>query len=143
LGSQVAQNQNASVTHHFACDLVDCRQNPADTARDSLVGHGAVSDREMTLLDEIVPVDLEQNIVIPRRGAAIKRPVNQRTDDVPDLGPAFAGKLSKGFIRVLGPEDRMVRVVIELDLMRSPPQDVRKAIGEHDAQHGTQCRRPS
>ena len=86
---EVAQDRHATLADDLLGDLVHGGQHPADAARRGLVGHGAVGDREVGLLDEAVAVDLQEDVLHPRRRPAVEGGVDERADDVPDLRPAF------------------------------------------------------
>jgi hypothetical protein len=72
----------------------------------------------------------------------VKRPIDQRSNHMPDFRPAFTPGLAQCLEWVLCPRDWRVRVVIELNIVRSPPQYVWKAIGEDDSERSSQRRRP-
>ena len=125
-------------------DLVDGGEHAADAAGRGVVGHRAVGDGEVGLLEEAVAVDLEEDVLHPGGRAAVERRVDQRPDDVPDLGPALAGRLAQG-PGCLAPEDREVGVVVELDRSRAPTRagcgkrlasmsrTVERRVGDQDA----------
>ena len=140
--AQITQRRHAPVAHHFFCDLVDGRQHPADPALDRFVGRGAVGDREMAFLDETVPVDLQADVVVPAWRTALERTVDQRSDDMPDLRPALVCWAAQRLVGVFGSGDAAVGVVVKLDVVRTPPEYVRKAVGEEYAHHRPQRGRP-
>jgi signal transduction histidine kinase len=45
----------------------------------------------------------------------IERPVNQRANDMPDFGPAFAPRPAKDLVGMLRPRHWTIRIVVELD----------------------------
>src|SRR5262245_65548256 len=74
----VAQDRRAPFGDHFFGDLVHGRQYTADTARNGVVGHGAVGDGEVGLFAEAVTVQLELDVFVPSGGAGGGRGVGQR-----------------------------------------------------------------
>ncbi len=141
-GPEVAERAHAPLGHDLLGDLVDRRQDAADPARLRFVRHRAVRDDEVTLFEIAVAANLERDVVVPRRGPSAERAVDQRTDHMPDLGPALAGRTPERDVGMLGPRNRNVGVVVELDVLRTPPQEVREAVRQHDPEHRPQCRRP-
>ncbi len=73
----------------------------------------------------------------PSKGVA-----NQGTDNVPDLGPALAAWARKGERRMLAFGYRDVGIVIELDKLAPPPQNLREAVGQHDPERIPQSGTP-
>ena len=71
-------------------DLVNGRQDAADPARGGFVRHRAVGDCEMQLFEKTVAINVQLNVVHPRRGAAFKWRINERLENRPDFGPHFA-----------------------------------------------------
>ena len=59
----------------------------------------------------------------------LKGCLNKRLKDVPNLMPALAHRTAEE-VRVLGAEDRVIRIVVQLAKVRSPPEEHGKAIGE-------------
>src|SRR6185437_2845312 len=96
---------------------------------------------EMRLLHESMAIGLEEDVFHPGGGTAVKGRLDERADDVPDLGPALARRLAKRFW-VLRSQHRAIGVVIELAELGPPPQQQREAIGEQEARHHAQARRP-
>ena len=139
--AEVAQGGEAALADDLFGNLVHRRQHPADAARRGVVGNRAVGDGEMGLLDEPVPVDLQQDVIHPGRRAAVERGVDQRLQDVPDLRPALLDRLRQGF-GMLFSEDRTIGVIVHRNVLRSPPEQQRKPIGEQQTGHHPQARRP-
>src|SRR4029453_2061598 len=119
------------------------RQDAADPALLRFVRHRAVRDDEVTLFEIAVAANLQRDVVVPRRGPSAERAVDQRPDHVPDLGPALACRTPERNVGMLGPRNRDVGVVVELDVLRTPPQDMGEPVPEHDPERCPQCRRPS
>jgi hypothetical protein len=95
----------------------------------------------MRLLRETVAIELELDVLVPGGRTALERRINQRPKDMPNLTPALMDGLSQRR-RVLVPEDRAVRVVINRNVFRSPPQQHRKAVGEEKPDHHPKSRGP-
>jgi hypothetical protein len=136
-GAEVAQDHPPALADDLLGDFMHGRQHPADATRGGVVRYRAVGDGEVGLFDEAVPVDLEGNVLHPGRRPAVERRVDQRLKDMPDLLPAFADGLPKG-PWVLRPEDRAVGIVIERDVLRSPPEKQGEPVGQHEPDHHPQ-----
>ncbi len=109
---------------------------------DGVVRDGAVRDDEVRLLQEPPPVDQHVQIVAPRRRLAAVRRLDHRADDVPDLRPAFGGGLAHR-ARMLVAQHGPVGVVVDLDELRSPPQQHGEPVVQQQADHGPQRLRPA
>ena len=81
----------------------------------------------MRLLDETVAIDLQGDVIHPRRRAAIEWGIDQWLEDLPDFRPDIAKRLAErpGVLRA---EHRAVRIVVDRDVVRPPPQQQRDAI---------------
>ena len=88
-----------------------------------------------------VAVDLQEDVLHPRRRAAVEGRVDERADDVPDLRPALRGRLPHR-PRVLGAEDRPRGVVVDLDVVRPPPEEELEAVDQEHPHHGAEGERP-
>ena len=141
-GAQVPQDADAPLADDLLRDLVHRREHAADAARRGLVGHRAVADGEVAFFDEPIAPQFELEVFDPGRRATVERCVDQRPQHVPDLGPAITRGDAHG-ARVLGAEDRRIRVVVDLDVVRPPPQKLRKAVREHERHHHAQHRAPA
>ena len=139
--AEVSQREHTSLADDLFGGLGDRRDDAADSAVGGRVGHWTIRDREMRFLGEPVPFHLEQDVVHPRRRSAVERRVDQRSDDVVDLPPALADGLPHR-LRMLGAQDRTVRVVVQLDVVRAPPQQNRKSVGQEEADHRLEGLRP-
>jgi hypothetical protein len=125
----------------FFGDFVHRGQDAADTAGDGFVGDRAVRHREVRLFDEAMALELEFEVLDPRRRAAMVRRVDERLQDVPDFTPALAhGNTQRP--RMLLSEDGPVRIVVDRHVLGSPPEQQRKAIGEQEPHHHAKRRRP-
>ena len=139
--AQVPQDADAPLTDDLLRDLVHRREHAADAARRGFVGHRAVADGEVAFFDEPVALQFELEVFDPGGRATVEGRVDQRPQHVPDLGPAIARGDAHG-ARMLGAEDGRVRVVVDLDVVRPPPQQLRKAVREHERHHHAQHRAP-
>src|SRR5262249_15851621 len=90
---------------------------------------------------KVVALDLEGNIFVPGRGTAVERRVDERPEYVPDLAPALADGLAQP-PWVLRAEHRPVRIVVDGNVLRSPPQEQREAVREQKTDHHPQRGRP-
>src|SRR5687767_10079934 len=135
--TKVTEDNDSALADHLFGRLVYSGQHPADTRRYALIRHRAVSDSEVRLLNKTVTIDLQDYVVVPSCLAAIERRVDQRPKDMPDLAPALAEGLAQR-VRVLRAEHWTVRVVIDRHVLRSPPQQQWKAIGEEKPDHHPQ-----
>ena len=124
--AQLTQRAQLPLAVHLLRRLRHGREHAADAGPlDGLVGDRTVRDDEMRLLQEPAPVDQQVQIVAPRRRLAAVRGLDHRADHVPDLRPAFGGRLAHR-PRVLVAQHRPIRVVVELDELRAPPQQHRR-----------------
>ena len=137
--AQVAQHDDPTLADHLPGDFRHRREHAADAAGRGLVRNRAVGDREVGFLDEAVPIDLERDVVVPRRRAAKKRRVDQRLQHVPYLAPAFPDRAAQR-PGMLGAEDGPVRIVVDADVVRPPPQQLRKPVGLEQPDHHAQRR---
>ena len=88
------QHRDPPFAHNFVGDLVHGREHTANAPRRRLVGHRAVGDREVRFFGEAVSLDLEQNVLDPGRRAAVEGGIDQRLQDMPDLAPTLADRLT-------------------------------------------------
>ena len=84
-GAKIAQDNDASFAYDLFGDLVNGRQDAADRARDGIVGHRAVGDCEVQLFEKIVAINVQLNVLHPRRRAAFKWRINERLENRPDF----------------------------------------------------------
>ena len=116
-------------------------EHAADPVWYGFIGHRTVRNGEVSLLKAVVADVLELEVVHPGGGSAIERRIDKRADDVQDLREAFARRLSHGR-RMLVPEHRPIRIVIELAIAGTPPQQERKSVGQKKPDHHPKGRRP-
>src|SRR4249920_1618801 len=67
--------------------------------------------------------------------------IDERSENIPDLGKAFTRRLAHGR-RVLVPKHRPIRIVVELAVAGTPPKHQRKPVGENKSRHHAQSGRP-
>src|SRR6185503_18230466 len=85
-GAEIAKHDDATFANNLLADLMNrC-------------------DHEMSLFSEAVAIELELDVFHPRGWPTIKRGLDQRAQDVPNLGPAFSGWPPEK-LRMLGAED--------------------------------------
>src|SRR5579864_540959 len=94
-GPEIAQRHGSPLTYHFFTDLMDGRQNPADSARRAFVRHGAISDGEMGFFLEAIAIYFQRDVFHPCSRAALKRCADERLKDVPYFAPALPDGLSQ------------------------------------------------
>ena len=119
-GAEIAQDDDSALGHNPGGDFMDRRQDTANAARHGFVGNGAIRDGEMGFFDEPVAVDLEEDVFIPRRGAALEWRIDERLEHVPDLAPALTHGLTERR-RMLRAEDWAIRIVVDGDVVGTPP----------------------
>ena len=95
-GAEITQRYPPALPNHLLRDLVHRCQHAADPARDGFIGNRTVRYGEVGLFEAVVANVLELEVIHPRGGSAIKRRIDQRPDDVPDLREAFARRLAHG-----------------------------------------------
>src|SRR5262245_10698432 len=83
--TQVTQDRDSTLRNHFLRDLMDRRQNSPNPAYSRLVRNWTIRDCKMRLFREPVPMNLQQDIFVPRRRPAAKRPIHQWPDYMPNL----------------------------------------------------------
>ena len=101
----------------------------------------AVRKREIRLLRKAVALQHERKILTPGGLAVLECFAQQRTDRVPDLGPAVARELSERG-RMARAENGHERVVVDLHEIAAPEHQHRKPRLERDADDEAQARRP-
>ena len=72
-GPDLSRQRHNDLANDFFSDLVDSGQHAADGAAYGLVRNWAVGDREVCLLQEAVPINLKQNVLVPGCRAVIIR----------------------------------------------------------------------
>ena len=102
----------------------------------------AVAVGPVDLLEFAVTRHRHQLFFMPGGAAAAHHLFDLRTDDGPDLGPAFPAALAERARVALGPHGLAIGVVIELDEFGAPPDEHRVVGVEHDPHRGAQALRP-
>ena len=138
---EIAEQQDAALADDLFRRLLDRAEDAADAVARIGVGQRTVRPREVRFADEAMPVDVEQNVLVPRRRAAVLDREQLRSDRVPDLAPAVARCLAQSD-GMFAAHDRKVGVVVELDEVRPPPEHHREAAGQHDVEDRPQFQRP-
>ena len=77
-----------------------------------------------------VAYQFERDVLHPCGWPAPEGDLSQWAKNVEDLIPAFTERLSQSGVGMFIAEDRDISVVVELDEIRSPPQQHRKAVGQ-------------
>ena len=139
--AEVAQGREAALANDLLGDLADGRQHAADAAGRVGVGRGAVGEGEVGFLVEAAPAQLELDVIGPAGWAAAERGVDQRLQPVGHLGPHLAERPPQR-PRMLLAQHRAVGVVVDRDVVGTPPQQLREAVGQDQADDGLQRRRP-
>ena len=121
LHAEIAQDSHAAFANDLLSDFVHRRQHTANSERGRVVRHRAVGDREVCFLRHAQTLEMKLKVLDPSRGTAIVRRVDQRLENRPDFGPAFSNGQAQG-VRVLVAEDRYIRIVIDGNIVRPPPQ---------------------
>src|ERR1700722_842712 len=99
-----------------------CRKYAADAAWHRLVGDGTVGKGKMRFFQEVRALVIFELDVLHERGrTAIEWRINEWCDDRPDLRKTLTRELAHG-LRMLVAKHRSIRVVIELAIPWSPPQ---------------------
>jgi hypothetical protein len=120
-GPKVPQRADPPLAYHLFRSFMHGGKHTTNPRRCGFVGHGAVGDREMRFLDKSVTIDLQKDVIVPCRRTAFEWRVDQGLKNVPDLFPALAQRLAQG-PRVLCSKHRALGVVVDGDVLRSPPQ---------------------
>ena len=95
----------------------------------------------MSLLGEVGAMNFEFEILAPGSRTAMEWRVDQRSENVPDLIPAFTHR-SPEIGWMLRAQDRAVGIIVNLDVLRPPPKKQGEPIGNQKAGHHAQARRP-
>src|SRR6185369_3850295 len=109
--TQIPQNSSPAFTNHFVSDLVNRGENTSDTAVRRLIRHRTIGNGEMCFFAEPCAVDLQFDVFDPGRRPALKRRVDQRLQDIPDLGPTLPDGTPQS-PRMFASKKRTVRIVI-------------------------------
>src|SRR5579862_5206594 len=120
---------------------MDGRQYSPDSARHGIVRNRTVGYGEMSFLKKLRAANLKFEVFDPSGGPSLERRVNQRFQDVPDLCPALAHRPTEE-VRMFRSQYRPVGVVIELDVVRPPPQQEREAVSQKQVDSQAERRRP-
>src|SRR5579883_462282 len=139
--AELAEDRAAPLANYLFRDLVNCSKNASD-GTGCVVRNGTVGDCEMRLFGKIRPVKLKFDILDPGGRSAVKRRVYERFENIPDFRPALPHRAAQP-PWMLPSQDWTVRIVVNRNVFRSPPEKHGKAVGEKNADHGPQGCRPS
>ena len=139
LRAQVLQGGEPPLADDPLGGVADRGEHPAHHA--VVVVQRAVGIGPVRLFPVVVPVHRQEQVLRPGRLPAAHHRVQHRADDVPDLRPHRLARLAEG--RVLGAEEREIRVVVEEPELLAPPHDHREPGREADPAGGAQARRPA
>lgn len=103
------------------------RQHASYAIGAGIIRNGTVGNREMGFFDKSVTIDFHHEIIIPGGWTSVKRRMDQWLEHVPDLFPALVDRLSEG-MRMLGTENRPIRIIIYRDVLRAPPEQEGKTV---------------
>src|ERR1700678_2767115 len=142
MSSQLPKCMNPPLTDALVGDLMYCSQHSADSARNALIGNRTVSNGEMRLFEKSTPVDFQRKVFHPGGRAAMKGSLDQRLQNVPDFLPYLAHRLSQR-PGMLCPKDWDVGIVVQRAELRTPPEQLRKPVGDKKLRHHAQGRRPA
>ena len=109
----------------------------------SVVEHGRVAVGPVHVLDRAVAKDRNERVLVPAGPAAPHHVVDLGADDRPDLRPALATGLAHRGRMLADAEARHVGVVVDLDQVRSPPQEHRVTGAQHHRHRRLQRSRPA
>lgn len=140
--AKVAQRGDPPLAYDLFGNLMHRGQHATDAARHGVVWHRTIGNREMSFLDEAMTIDLQREIIHPRGRSALERRIDQRLQNVPDFRPALADRLAQR-LRVLRAKHRTIWVIVDRNVLRSPPQKERKPVRQENADHHPQAKRPS
>jgi len=88
----------------------------------------------MCFFEVAVTLDDKGDVLHPRRRTAVERRIDQRSDDRPDLRPAV-GASCPHRARMLDAQHGTVCIIVDLDIVRPPPEQQWKPIGEKESHH--------
>lgn len=116
---------------------MNSREHAANSAGCGLIRHWTVADGEMCFLGECEAVKFELDVLHPCGRPAEEWSIDQRLQYVPDLRPAFAHRSSRA-PGMLPARHRAIRVVVDADVFRPPPQEHREAVSHKDVDRRSQ-----
>src|SRR5262249_116101 len=129
----LAKRSQLSFAVHLLGRLGNRGHDAADPRRlDRLVGHRAVRNLEMRLLDESLAIDEQEEVVAGARPSAEERRLDHGADDLPDLVPGFGRRVCRGRWMVEA-RDGAIRIVVELYELGTPPEQDGEVIAEQKA----------
>ena len=127
--AQIGQQPGAPGSHHRGGGLGDGGQHPADLT--VLDAYGAVAEGEEALLHGPTALQDHQQVLEICRRSVRHDTCEHRADQIPRLSPHLTGRLSQRG-RMLGPQQRHRRVVVQLGQIRPPEHETGKP--RHQAQ---------
>ena len=136
---QIAQGSEPTLAEHASGRLAHDAEDAADPA--GFVPHGIVGNVEVRLLGEAVSDHVQGKIVGSECLTRLDDAVEERAEDVPDLGPYLtSGQTEHG--AVLAAEHWNVGVVVELDQLGTPEHADLRLRRKQDADGTAQALRP-
>jgi len=136
-----AQRAQPPLAHHARRRLGADDERATNASR--LVEHGRITVGPVDLFEPPVAKDRDERVLAPARFRASHDVVDLRPDDGPDLTPAVGATLAHGRWVFAVPEAGKIRVVVELNEVRAPPQKHRLARMEKDADDRLQTGGPA
>ena len=141
-GAELAQYSDPTFANDLLGGFVHGGQHTTDAARRTFIRNRTVSDRKVRFFRKSVSNELDLQILHPGRRPPEEGRVDQRFQNVPDLGPALRNRPAQE-PRMFGTQDRPIGIVVDLDVLRPPPQQHGKPVGQHNAHHHAQTGRPA
>ncbi len=127
--AEVTEHHEAALSNHLFGYFMHYRGHAPNPGGHGFIGHGAVGDGPVGLFGETMALNFQEDVVGTRCLTTVIWSLDQRADDVPDLRPAFARRLTHG-LRMLRPQTWLERIVVDLAKAGPPPQEHLKTIGE-------------
>ena len=118
---QIPQQRHATRAHDTVRGLGDDAVHATNAA--GFHAHGVIRDVEIGLFEKPMALDHEQEILCPERLACADDAGEQVVQHgVPDLPPCFPSRPAER-VRMLGPEDRAIGVIVKDGELGSPEQN--------------------
>src|SRR6185369_17548209 len=139
---EIPERNYSSLTNHLFSYFMDRCKHSSNAALFGVIGNRTVGNRKMSFFYKSVAIDLEQDVVIPGCWPTKKGPIDKWFEDVPDFRPALGCGSSKCPVGMFISRYWNIWIIVELDILRSPPKQLRKTVREEHLKCSPQRLRP-
>jgi hypothetical protein len=140
VSGQIVQHADLAFALHLDGGFLHGVQHAANAA--VVTGNRAVGGREIRLLGHLAAADEQLPVFHPGGGMAFLDAAHQGARLIPHFGPGLRAGLRQRR-GMLQPQDRAIRIVIQLQQFGSPPDHHGKPAAQHHAEHGLQAAGPT